>query len=54
MRLISKEGDGYRTEETEEYNCYYLRLGQASVVTVPLCHRGETSKRKLCHSSFTP
>lgn len=54
MRLISKEGDGYRTEATEECDCYNLRVGRASVVTVLLCHRGETSKRRVCHSLFTP
>jgi len=54
MRFISKEGGRYRTEETEDYHHYNLRLGQASVVTVLRCHRGETSKSRVCHSSFTP
>lgn len=51
MSLISNEGNRYRTEETEKHNCYSLRLGRASVVTVPLYHRGKTSKRRVCHLS---
>lgn len=50
MRLISKKWDGYKTKQ---YNHFNLRLQKTSVVTAPLCHRIEASKR-VCHSSSTP